>query len=295
MEKEEFLKKLEVELKISKCSKYTIRNYVKSNSLLLDFTKKNPNNITIDDVKSFQAEYLSDKASKSIILFLAALRYAYTNIMQKDPTMGIKRPKKENRIPVVLSKDEVSRLISIFDNKKSKLMVSMLYAIGMRVGELISLKVSDLNFEEKTGYIKQGKGRKDRAFNIPESMMQEIKEQAERQKADNQEFLFTGSQGKLTDRNIQKIVRKAAIRAGINKSVHPHTLRHSFATHLLENGVDIRKIQELLGHASISTTELYTHISRKELKKIASPIDNLSINIKAEDEKEKSNIKEESI
>ena len=110
-------------------------------------------------------------------------------------------------------------------------MVSMLYAIGMRVGELINLKVSDLNFEEKTGYVKQGKGRKDRAFNIPESMMQEIRGQAENQKADNQEFLFTGSQGKLTDRNIQKIVRKAAIRAGINKSVHPHLFRHSSATY----------------------------------------------------------------
>jgi len=163
---------------------------------------------------------------------------------------------------------------------------------------LKNLKVSDLNFEEKTGYVKQGKGRKDRAFNIPESMMQEIRGQAENQKADNQEFLFTGSQGKLTDRNIQKIVRKAAVRAGINKSVHPHTLRHSFATHLLENGVDIRKIQELLGHASISTTELYTHISREELKKIPSPIDSLRKDEKSEEiknEEEKSNIEKESI
>lgn len=275
MEKEEFLKKLEIELKISKCSKYTIRNYSKSNSLLLDHAKKTPDEIIIDDVKAYQAEHLSDKASKSIILFLAALRYAYTNILQKDPTSGIKRPKKETKIPVVLSKEEVSRLISVLDNPKSKLMVSMLYAIGMRVGELINLKVSDLNFEEKTGYIKQGKGRKDRAFNISDSMRQEIKAQAERQKANNQEYLFTGKKGKLTDRNIQKIVRKATIRAGINKAVHPHTLRHSFATHLIENGVDIRKIQEFLGHSSISTTELYTHISREELKKIPSPFDSL--------------------
>jgi site-specific recombinase XerD len=91
----------------------------------------------------------------------------------------------------------------------------------------------------------------------------------------NQEYLFTGPNGRLTDRNLQKMVRKFAKKAGINKEVHPHTLRHSFATHLLENGTDIRKIQELLGHADLSTTQIYTHISTEELKKIKSPIDNL--------------------
>ena len=90
-----------------------------------------------------------------------------------------------------------------------------------------------------------------------------------------QEYLFTGPNGKLTERNIQKLVKKAVKNAGIQKEVHPHTLRHSFATHLLENNVDIRKIQELLGHSDLSTTQIYTHISREELKKIPSPIDNL--------------------
>ena len=152
-------------------------------------------------------------------------------------------------------------------------MVTLSYACGFRVSELIRLKVSDLNFEEMVGYVRQGKGRKDRMFNLPQKIAQKLKKQVEIQKESNQEYLFSGRNGSLTDRNIQKIVRNAAKKAGIKKDVHPHTLRHSFATHLLENGVDIRKIQELLGHADLSTTQIYTHISTEELKKVHSPLD----------------------
>jgi len=275
MEKEEFLKKLEVELKISKNSPYTIRNYLKANQDLLDYSKKNPDQITQDDLKSFMAEKLAEKASISTIMFLSAVRYAYSNILKNDISAGIKRPKKEKRIPVVLSKDEVKLLLGSLVNKKSKLMLSLMYACGFRVSELINLKVMDIDFENKVGQVKQAKGKKDRIFNIPEFLTADLKEQAEKQKEINQQFLFTSKFGQLTSRNIQKIVKTAIKVAGIKKDVHPHTLRHSFATHLLENGVDIRKIQELLGHTDLSTTQIYTHISTEELKKIKSPIDEL--------------------
>lgn len=275
MEKGEFLEKLQVELKISKNSDHTIRSYVKANENLLNFVKKQPGQIIEDDVKLYLAENLSDRAATSIIMFLSAIRLAYTSILKKDPTINIKRPKREKKIPDVLTKEEVKKIIFSLENKKSRLMVSIMYAAGLRVSELINLKIENLDFEEKIGYIRQAKGHKDRIFNIPDFLFTELKKQAERQKNNNQEYLFTGPKGTLSSRNIQKIVSKAAKRAGISKDVHCHTLRHSFATHLLEDGIDIRHIQLLLGHASISTTELYTHVSTDEIKKIKSPIDGL--------------------
>jgi len=275
MEGEDFLKKLEVELKISKNSPYTLRNYLKANRDFLSFTKKQPEQINEDDVKLYLSERNDSLSSSSTIVFLSALKYAYSNILKKDPTIAIKRPKKEIRLPTVLTKEEIKQLFEALDSKKSKLMVSLLYACGMRVSELVHLKVADLDFEEKIGQIRQAKGKKDRIFNIPDFLISKLKKRAEKQKEKNQELLFSGPKGALSSRNIQKIISKAAKRAKIEKSVHPHTLRHSFATHLLEKGVDIRHIQKLLGHSSISTTELYTHLSTEELKKIKSPLDEL--------------------
>jgi len=275
MRKQEFLEKLRVELKISKNSDYTIKNYLEANSKFLDFIKKEPEQINEQDVKTYIADNLSDKSSSTIILFLAAIKFAYSNLLGRDITLKIKRPKKEKKIPTVLTTSEIKKLLNSIKNKKSKLIVSLIYSCGLRVSELINLKIEDLKFEEKIGHIRQSKGKKDRIFNIPSHLFSQLKKQVENQKKQNKKFLFTGPKGKLTERNIQKIVNNAAKKAGIEKRVHPHTLRHSFATHLLEQGVDIRHIQELLGHADLSTTQIYTHISREELKKIKSPLDNL--------------------
>lgn len=273
MNSEQFLKKVEIELKISKNSKYTLRNYYKSNKDFLEFLRKSPEQVTSDEVKEYISEKLSDKSSISIILFLSALKYSYSAILNKDITAGIKRPKREKRIPVVLTKEEIKSLLNSLNNKKSKLIISLIYACGMRVSELTSLRLTDLDIKEKTGKIYQAKGKKDRIFNIPSFLISDLKEQIESQLKLQQEYLFSGPKDQLSSRNIQKIVKRASEKAGIKKDVHCHTLRHSFATHLLENNVDIRKIQELLGHADLSTTQIYTHISKEELKKIKSPLD----------------------
>lgn len=278
MNQQEFIKKLEIELKISKNSKYTQRNYLSSIKKLFEFIKKQPEQIDEDDIKYYIAENLSSKSSSSIIIFLSAVRYAFTATLKKDITSSIKRPKKEKTLPTVLTKNEIKKLLSVLENKKSKLMISLMYACGFRVSELTNLKVSNLKFDEKIGFIKKAKGRKDRIFNIPNFLFNDLKEQTEQQKKANQEYLFTGPNGKLSTRNIQKIVSLATQKAQIDKEVHCHTLRHSFATHLLESGTDIRKIQELLGHANLATTQIYTHISTEELKKISSPLDNLMDN-----------------
>jgi len=220
------------------------------------------------------AENLADKSASSTILFLSAVKFAYNSILHKDVTAQIKRPKKGRPLPRVLSKREIRKLFDALKTEKSRLMVRLMYACGLRVSELVCLKVSDLNFPEKTGYIKKAKGKKDRIFNIPEFLAEELQDQAESQRKSGREYVFTGKNGKLSTRNIQKIVSSAAKRAGL-QDVHCHTLRHSFATHLLEENVDIRKIQELLGHADLSTTQIYTHISTGELRKIRSPLDTL--------------------
>ena len=275
MEQQEFLQKLETELKISRNSPHTIRNYIRANQKLLTFVNKSPKDITEDDVKSFLAKFLTENSSMTIIQFLAAVRYSFSTLLKTDITLNIKRPKKEKRIPSVLSKDETKSLFDAINNTKSKLMITLIYACGLRVSELTNLKFSDLDFSGKVGYVKQGKGRKDRMFNIPENLLNELKAQAETQSKLNQEYLFSSRNGKLGERNIQKIVERARIKAKIGKDVHPHTLRHSFATHLLENGTDIRKIQILLGHSSLSTTQVYTHISQQQLKKVKSPVESL--------------------
>ncbi len=271
-----FLEKLKVELKISKNSEYTLRNYLSANEKLLIYSKKEPKKITEDDLKLYIANNLSKSSAISIILFLSAIKYAYSNILKSDPSIGIKRPKREKKIPVVLAKEEIKKLLESLDTKKSKLMVSLMYACGLRVSELINLQINNFNFEESIGHIRQAKGKKDRIFNIPSFLVNDLKKQVVQQKEKGEnEYLFTGPKRKLSSRNLQKIVSKASKRAGIEKGVHCHTLRHSYATHLLENGVDIRKIQELLGHADLSTTQIYTHISTEELKKIKSPLDTL--------------------
>ncbi len=275
MNKKEFLKKVEIELKISKNSEYTVRNYIRANEELINFVDKFPKEINPDDIKLYLAENCSDRATSSVILFLSAIRYAHLAVFQKDPTQIIKRPKKEKRIPTVLTKEEVKQLINIITNQKSKLIISLIYACGLRVSEIVTLKINDLDFIENVGHIRQAKGKKDRMVNIPKFLTDDLKYQVKKQKDQKQEYLFTGPKGKMTTRNIQKIVQKASDKLDINKSIHCHTLRHSFATHLLENNVDIRKIQELLGHADLSTTQIYTHISRQELKKIQSPLDTL--------------------
>lgn len=272
MEKEEFIRKIGVELKISKNSDYTLRNYLRANNALLDHVKKNPDQIKSDDVRAYMADNLAELSSSSTIVFLSAIRYAYS-LLEKDPTVGIKRPKKEKKHPLVLTMQETEKIINAPENKKSKLMLNLLYACGMRVSELVNLEVKDLDFEEMIGYVRQGKGRKDRIIRIPEFLSKKLLKQVENQKKFDQIYLFSGRKGKLSTRNIQKIVEKARKKSGIEKDVHPHTLRHSFATHLLEAGTDIRKIQELLGHSDLSTTQMYTHISREELKKVKSPLD----------------------
>lgn len=271
MEKQEAINKLATELKLRGLSPLTVRNYSFFVNKMIERTNKSPEEMNEDDARLYLSELFDTKSKNTIMLAAAALKFFYSEILKKD--MGsIKVPKKDKALPEVLSKDEVKKLIDSTDNLKSRLIISLLYSSGLRVSELVNLKVDDLNLDEHTGWVRRGKGSKDRLFSLSSSLGQELREYLA---GKNHKFVFAKEKA-LTTRNIQKIIKGTKERAGINKKVTPHTLRHSFATHLLEQGTDIRLIQQLLGHSSLSTTQLYTHISSEQIKKVINPFDGLS-------------------
>ena len=159
MNQEEFLKKLETEIKIAKLSPYTLKHYLHFNKQLFEHADKQPDEIEQDDVKYYLADKMSERASASNVLALASIKFAYANILGKDPTSGIKRPKKENKIPIVLTKKEVKQLFNATQTHKSNLILQLLYSSGLRVSEIVNLKPGELDFNENTGWVRSGKGK----------------------------------------------------------------------------------------------------------------------------------------
>jgi len=267
------LQKLETELKLRAFSPETVKAYLYWNNDLLKNVNKNPTDMTEDDIKNYIAKKLSDGVdAKSIVLVRAALKFFYDEVLDKK-IVNLKTPKVAKKLPIVLTKDEIIRLMNSVQNRKHKLMISLMYSSGLRLSELLNLKVGDLEIEEKIGWVRSGKGSKDRIFILPDRLIDELKDYVNGK--EESDYMFTGRNGRMTPRNVQKIIKRAIKVAGIEKNIHPHSLRHSFGTHLLEDGVDIRKIQVLMGHSNLSTTQIYTHVTTDELKKIKNPLDNL--------------------
>lgn len=267
----EELKKLDTELRLRAFSPQTITAYLYWNKQFLNFINKRSEEMTEEDVKNYIANLMSRNVTpKSIILIRAALKFFYDEILKKN-IVNLKSPKISKHLPVVLTKEEVRQLIGSIKNSKHKLIVMMLYSSGLRLSELLNLKVGDIEVNEKIGWVRSGKGSKDRLFLLSEKLIEELKEYIQNKK--ESDYMFSGRNERMSSRNVQKIIKKIAKNAGIEKNVHPHTLRHTLGTHLLEDGVNIRNIQELLGHANISTTQIYTHVSTEELKKIKNPLD----------------------
>ncbi len=266
--------KLSTELKLRGFSPRTVKAYSYHLQKFFEFAKKLPEVVTSDDARAFLAYLINDRglSIKSMALAKAAIKFHFENILRLpvDLPKKLKIPKK---VPVVLTKEEVSKLIRAANNPKHKLAVELLYSSGLRLSELVNIKVNDFEPAERVGWVRAGKGAKDRMIILSEKFVNDFEKYIKKNPA--QSYLFSARSEKISARAIQKLVSGCAKRASINKKVSPHTLRHSFATHLLEAGVDIRKIQELLGHADLSTTQIYTKVSTTELKKIKSPLDNL--------------------
>ena len=196
-------------------------------------------------------------------------------MLKKKFLYEIKRPRKDKKLPVVVSKEEVAKIISSVDNIKHKALLMLVYSTGLRVGEIVRLRSEDIDGKRMLIHVKGAKGRKDRYTLLSESALKTLREYWRQYKP--KMWLSPGSDKErhITIRTAQRVFDMACNRAGIKKEVTIHSLRHSFATHLLENGIDLRYVQELLGHKSSKTTEIYTHVSNKDFMKIRNPLDQI--------------------
>ena len=189
---------------------------------------------------------------------------------------SIERPRPEHKLPKVISPEEVADLIKHTSNLKHKCIISLLYSAGLRRGELLNLKIENIDGKRMLIYVNGAKGNKDRVTILSANVLNMLREYFKEYRP--KKFLFEGGKGlSYSSTSVLAIIKKAAIRAKIKKNVTPHMLRHSFATHLLENGADIRYIQTLMGHSSTKTTEIYTQITIKHIKDIESPFDSLNL------------------
>ena len=268
--------KLETELKIRGFSNRTVESYLYHNINFSNFIKKDPKEVNEQDAKKYLAYLISDKkySPRSANLALSSLKFFYNEIMQNQAFNAVKAPKVEKKIPTVLSKEEIRKLLEAVSNPKHKLLIEFMYSSGLRVSECVSLKLDDLDLNEKMGKIRHGKGNKERYIILSDNLIRHLNDYTAKRK-DKSQFIFSVKGGPITVRQAQKVVKGAAKMAGIRKRVFCHALRSSFATHLLESGTDIRIIQELLGHSDLSTTHIYTKVSTQQLKKVKSPLDTL--------------------
>jgi len=211
------------------------------------------------------------KSTFTMNQYHAAYKLYVTKILNIPWTKSFPYAKRHNKLPVVLSRIEIQQIIDSTKNSKHKLMLSLAYGAGLRVSEIVNLQVADINLNELSLMIRDAKGGKDRISILPEILTHDLEMMIMGKQKSN--YLFESERGgKLTTRTAQAVFEKSLRLANVNKNATFHSLRHSFATHLLENGVDVRYIQQLLGHASITTTQLYTKVTSPALRKIRSPL-----------------------
>ena len=239
------------------------------------FLRQNSDNINTPKMESIELFLLDlyehGSSSQTVQSYLQSIQFFYREVVSSNIQIKIKCPKRPKRLPVVLSHLEIERIIQQVQNKKHRTMIALAYGAGLRVSELTNLRIGSLNFEEGIIYVYQGKGQKDRITLLPETLIFELKKFTAGKSSGD--YLFESERGgRLSTRSIQLVFSRAMQKVGITKPASFHSLRHSFATHVLEQGTDIRFLQQLLGHANIRTTQNYTHVSTASIRKIKSPL-----------------------
>lgn len=265
-------------LKIQRYADSSIKNYVSVINQFLQIAKRKydkPQDILSKDIEKYVYWQVNNrKISLSYQrMIVAGIDKFYSLVLNENKNIKHLYPtRKKKSLPKHISQKEVKLIIEKTINIKHKCIISLIYGAGLRLGELLNIKVSDIDSENMRIFIENAKGGKDRMALLPASLLKNLR--IYYKKHSPKDYLFEGNKGgKYSQKSVQNIVRNAALLAQVDKNVTPHTLRHSFATHLLESGTDIRIIQELLGHNSIKTTQIYTHITNISKNQVKSPLD----------------------
>ena len=269
-----------VQLKLENKSKRTIEVYTGFISQFLnDFKYKDIEHLTDEEIREYILEHREKRGYSESYQnqLVSSIRSYFKN--QFNRSFGpdtLPRPKRSNYLPKVLPREDIQNMIEICRNEKHKMILLMLYGFGLRVGELIQLQLSDFNFDRRHLAIIKAKGRKDRILPIPAIMIPHIKRYQKSYLP--KRYFIEGQDGEqYSATSIQSVIRKTAKKADIKQKVTPHMIRHCYATHMLERGIDLRYIQNLLGHKSSKTTEIYTHVSMRKLIDLDNPLDDIQL------------------
>lgn len=259
-----------LKLELKRYSANTVKNYISSFEAFINhFKEKELNEINEMDIRSYLQLLIQKEFSNSQVnLAINSIKFYYETVLgMPNRFYSIERPRKKKSLPEVLSKKEVLRIIDCTSNIKHKCIVGLLYSSGLRRSELLNLKIKDIDSKRMVVVVKDAKGNKDRVTVLSTRLLKDLQEYYKEYRPET--YLFEGQKGgKYSVSSVLSIVKSASIKAGIYKKVTPHMLRHSFATHLLENGTDLRHIQLLLGHSSTKTTEIYTHVANSSFSDI---------------------------
>ena len=272
MNTEQYLQRVAEEIRLRRYSPRTAESYVRCLREFFSWLGKPIVPPRVEKIRAFLlAKVDRGDAAPTVNLYLNAIKFFYREIIRSAEPIDIKFAKRGNFLPVVLSRQEIQVMLGTIKNVKHRLMIALAYGAGLRVSEVVSLRVRDVLLPELTIHLKGAKGNKDRVTVFPEKIKADLQNMiALRQPGD---YVFASERGgNLSTRTAEKVFENALQAAGIKKSATFHSLRHSFATHLLENGVDVRYVQELLGHANIRTTQIYTHVMNPSIKNIKSPL-----------------------
>jgi len=268
------LQKAKREMFRRRFSNRTIESYLFCITKFLKQLAKDPRKLTKKEILNYLDNLSSEgKSGSTLNLYLCSIKFLVEEVYNRKLRINLKYSRRPKRLPTFLTKEEVKTLFASIKNQKHKLMIQLLYSAGLRVSELVKLKTKDI--ERNNGWVRQGKGNKDRPFILSDILAKKLESHIKENNLDYNDFLFKGRNGHLSTRTIQEILKKARKVANIRKNVHPHTLRHSFATHLIEDGYTISDVQPLLGHNSLKTTMIYTHMANSKILNVKSPIETL--------------------